>query len=597
MLIALILFAAVGRQCRAEGGAAEREQAAAAQKILYAWRKSQAKPTDRFLHVICWTPADRGFPSEFHDRLGRMLPHIREFYSKEMERHGFGKCSFNLKRRDDGQIVLIEVHGRHPANHYGKQSGGEIRHECLPALEQAGIDPDEETIAIFCNLAEWNEEELRFAHNSPYYAYGTYRHGTAWQVDSPELDTLNLSKTAPVLSDGEYGRISLGKHNSIFIGGIAHELGHALGLPHCEARPDERSRGTALMGAGNRTYGDEIRGDGRGTFLTFAHALRLASHPQFAACLETRKNKSDSSLIDLDIRADGTAIAVSGTIAGEPPIYGVVAYFDPEGHGDYNQTTATAVPDNNGRFSLRSDAFPWGKRGALHLVALHANGALDDESARAKMRYSYRIAADGACDLRSTRTRLALAPIVVALERGDAELARRLASELDDKDAAAIAAVLLDPAAPTKTPAEYQGKSSIQSLTAFRADSAAVGWARPTFNRVPEASLLLESAGDIFETGIYAHAPARYEYSLAGKWDVIQGKVGIAMGHFGSVQFEVQGDGRRLWQSPTVLADQIVPFKVDVKGVDRLELLTSPTDDGRSNDWGLWLVPRLLRSE
>ena len=89
-----------------------------------------------------------------------------------------------------------------------------------------------------------------------------------------------------MITDGEYGRISLGKHNSIFIGGMAHELGHALGLPHCRGSADEAQLGTALMGSGNRTFGDEIRGEGRGTFLSRAHALRLASHPQFSNSLQ-----------------------------------------------------------------------------------------------------------------------------------------------------------------------------------------------------------------------------------------------------------------------------------------------------------------------
>ena len=44
------------------------------------------------------------------------------------------------------------------------------------------------------------------------------------------------------MQDGEYGRISMGKHNSIFIGGVAHELGHALSLPHNKERPDEVRR-------------------------------------------------------------------------------------------------------------------------------------------------------------------------------------------------------------------------------------------------------------------------------------------------------------------------------------------------------------------
>ena len=147
-----------------------------------------------------------------------------------------------------------------------------------------------------CNLATWDEEKLRFTHKSPYYAGGSFRSGTAWQLDSPELDTQNLELKQPIIRDGQYGRISLGKHNSIFIGGIAHELGHALGLPHCKARPDEAVRGTALMGSGNRTYGDELRGDGRGSVLTLAHALRLASHPQFSGSVKGLDQPAEATI-------------------------------------------------------------------------------------------------------------------------------------------------------------------------------------------------------------------------------------------------------------------------------------------------------------
>ena len=104
----------------------------------------------------------------------------------------------------------------------------------------------------------------------------------------------------PLITDGEYGRISLGKHNSIFIGGIAHELGHALGLPHCRGSADEIQSGTALMGSGNRTYGDEIRNEGSGTFLSRAHALRLASHPQFSNSLKGFGRKGRAVFRDLE---------------------------------------------------------------------------------------------------------------------------------------------------------------------------------------------------------------------------------------------------------------------------------------------------------
>ena len=84
----------------------------------------------------------------------------------------------------------------------------------------------------------------------PYYESGDSRHGTAWQVDSPLLDSALLGVNDQHITDGQYGRISLGKYNSFFVGGVCHELGHALGLPHCkESAASRAARGTAFWAA------------------------------------------------------------------------------------------------------------------------------------------------------------------------------------------------------------------------------------------------------------------------------------------------------------------------------------------------------------
>lgn len=251
--------------------------AEAARAILDSWHADRPEPGERTLHIVAWRSQERGFAPDHRARLQRIMEDIRDFYADEMERHGFGRRTIRLAYDSGKNLIVHEVTGAGRHENYGKPDGQKIREECLPVLRAAGIDADRETILIFTNLVEWDANTLTFTHKSPYYAGGGHRSGTAWQLDSAELDTVNLDKTTPMIQDGEYGHISLGRHNSIFIGGIAHELGHALGLPHCRARNGEDPGGrTALMGSGNRTYAEERRGEGPGTFLTFAHALRLA---------------------------------------------------------------------------------------------------------------------------------------------------------------------------------------------------------------------------------------------------------------------------------------------------------------------------------
>jgi hypothetical protein len=58
-------------------------------------------------------------------------------------------------------------------------------------------------------------------------------------------------------------------------------------------------------------------------------------------------------------------------------------------------------------------------------------------------------------------------------------------------------------------------------------------------------------------------------------------------------KIEIKGDGKTLWRSKTLQAGNLAPYKVDLKGVNKIELLTHPTNDGSASDWALWLAPTL----
>lgn len=570
----------------------EAEKAAQAIKILDSWNAIAPKKETRTLHFVLWTPNDRKPPENYEARLTRMMEHIQEFYAREMKRLGFGPRTINLPYSKPGQLKIHLVHGNHPTSHYGRPSGSEIRKECLPALNKAGIDADRETIVLFCNLATWDEKKLIFKHNSPYYAGGNFQRGTAWQLDSPELDPENIPLKQPIIQDGEYGRISLGKHNSIFIGGVCHELGHALGLPHCRERPDEAIRGTALMGSGNRSYGDELRGEGKGSFLTLAHALRLASHPQFSGSTKEFNSPTSAEIKELSISAEGKAIKVSGSIDANPPVYAVVAYFDPEGGSDYNATTATAIPDTKGNFTLSCDALPAGKSGELRLIPLHVNGSTNGWMSQTKFKYPYAVSKDGTPDLSTFQIKKSLAPLIEALNAKRIDKARKISSALKNTRAAKIANILLSQ---NDAKGPISQSTQLVALTRLTPTSEKVGWGRPSYDHLPGPSRLLESGSKIFATGIYAHAPSLHEYKLNKKWSKLEGTVGLATGKSGSIRFEIKGDGKSLWKSPIIKEGQLKTFSLNIKTIMNLELITETTPDGAASDWGLWLEPTLKR--
>jgi len=130
------------------------------------------------------------------------------------------------------------------------------------------VNGEKETIVIFCNLADWDPVKRTMSHHSPYYAGGNNQGGTAWQVDSPLLDSASLGVEDQHLVDRQYGKISLGNTTAFSSVESAMNSGMPWGLPHCkESGADRITRGTSLMGGGNRTYGDDLRGDGRCSFL------------------------------------------------------------------------------------------------------------------------------------------------------------------------------------------------------------------------------------------------------------------------------------------------------------------------------------------
>jgi hypothetical protein len=54
-------------------------------------------------------------------------------------------------------------------------------------------------------------------------------------------------------------------------------------------------------------------------------------------------------------------------------------------------------------------------------------------------------------------------------------------------------------------------------------------------------------------------------------------------------------DGRELFRSKKLGADQLEPFDLDVSGVGTLSLETEDGGDGNNSDWGSWFEPELLR--
>ncbi len=110
----------------------------------------------------------------------------------------------------------------------------------------------------------------------------------------------------------------------------------------------------------------------------------------------------------------------------------------------------------------------------------------------------------------------------------------------------------------------------------------------------------LTIAGEVFAKGIGAHSYSRIEYEIGGKYDRFLSIIGVddETGDAGSVQFQVWGDGRMLYESPVMHGyEGGQSIELPIKGVRRLALSILDGGDGAGSDHGNWAMARLVTCE
>ena len=548
------------------------------------------------LRVAYFTPSDREPIPGYVERIDRCMTEVQRFYREGMIAAGYGPLTFELERDDAGRLKVFNVAGKHPMETYGRDSSGDVRDEVKAALTPRGIDIDQETIVIFQVLLRWDGDKAEEVGS--YVGGGGHLSGTAWVYDDAKLDPRKLDSKEP---GGFYGRpCSIGEFNSHYLGGIAHELGHALGLPHDAQQSADNDRGESLMSGGNHTYGNNLRGEGAGTFLTAASAMPLKTIRVVAGDLKDAHKDPNCKLRELDARFQDGKIILIGALDAEPAAYGVVAYNDPaEPEADYEAIGWIDQIDADGRFKLAIGELQPGQEYQLRLRVCHVNGG------STWFPFDYHVAESGQPDIDVFRYSVPLDQAVDAYAAGERARMEKLSRELERRfnsmptvcAKAAHLRTLLDSPAP-RSLAEVPDSSHSVSVSTLAFAEESVGWGRPLRDQVliePPGQCFLSVDGQFYREGLFAHAPARHVLDLGGRWRRFRSRLGIQDGHWGTVVFVVRGDGRELFRSDLVNAGELAEANVSVADLDRLELIVEDGGDGPGNDWGIWVEPRLER--
>jgi hypothetical protein len=555
---------------------------------------ARASDFDKHLLVVYFNPADREPIPGYRDRLDRVMTDLQDFFRTEMDRNGYGPVTFPLQRDEQGRLVVHMVQSDRSYARGEAVGWGDICGQVKEALAQRGIDMNQEYVITFQNLLFSDGDEIRGW--MPYWGTGDHMHGHACVPDHALIDPVNLLKTEPVVNDAGRKR-PLGEYAGVQLGGNAHKLGHAFGLPHnTETAEERKTLGTAVMGSGNYTYRRERTGQGLGTILTVAHARALSTHPLFTRSAKDRTVTPSCELEDVSFTPDGPRLKVSGHVKSTLPVVAVIAYLDPaKGRRDYDSRSWVAKFERDNRFEVVVSEFePGGYE--LRLRFYHSNGAYKefeyryvvDESRTAPVEYL-------------TRQDFYQKHVLPAYEAGDEAALRAGIARLEDTDdiwcrKARVLCGFLTQAdeLPVKL-ADVADNVREVWVGSIAWESATVGWGEPARNRRADSGYVLESGRDVHATGLYAHAPSRYVYRVGGQWKRLESGYGLQNWAPGTVVFVVKGDGKELFRSDVVQDWKEGHISVDIAGVDTLELIVEPTQDGTYADCSIWFSPRLTR--
>ncbi len=200
------------------------------------------QPGEHPLNIVYFLGNDNEPVADYERRLSEIMHYVQQFYAKEMTRNGFPGRSFGMQMLENGNVKFHLVRGKHPHREYAYATG---HGKCLEDIREYAA-AHANTICsdhILVIMPTFHDEEYNDLQPGGVPFYGLGRN--CFALDYAHFDLRHLGQNT------HEGRLL-----TKWLGGLAHELGHGLNLPHNEGTVSEKAAlGTPLMGAGNYTLG------------------------------------------------------------------------------------------------------------------------------------------------------------------------------------------------------------------------------------------------------------------------------------------------------------------------------------------------------
>lgn len=261
------------------------------------------------LNVVYFVPKGMQPVEQYERRLSDILFYVQKFYREEMQRNGFGEKTFGLNKNPDGTVKLLIIEGEKSAEAYPYEGGGgKVQVEIEKWFRLHPTEKTSDHILVFMPTTTGNENP----GGVPFYGLGKI----CFALDYKYFDLKYL------------GDAMLTK----WLGGMAHELGHGLNLPHnSQTVSGQKALGTSLMGAGNYTFGMKP------TFLTPASCGILNNCQVFATQKKDFYGKEpEMDIRNLHIEFKEKSIDIRGGFKLSLPCNGINIYYDNAPYGSVN---------------------------------------------------------------------------------------------------------------------------------------------------------------------------------------------------------------------------------------------------------------------
>lgn len=330
---------------------------------------------NRNLNLVYFVPNDVDTVANYQKRLSELMLWTQNWYKEQMALNGYADKTFGMfTNAGKTSVKIITIYGTKGKADYSYSSGsGNVTAE-INAYFTANPSQktSEHTLVI---LPRYEILASGTPSGGPFYGLGRW----CFALDYEEMDIANLGKTDAV-----------GNRFSVWFGGLVHELGHGLNLPHNCQKVSENNdplKGMALMWAGNGTLGKSP------TFLTAADAATLNANQIFNNDTKTYYSSATAAIkaIHAEYSSSKQAIVLSGRFTTNVKVNSILYYNDPnvnnEGTGvnrDYNAVTWESKTIGLDSFYVEmpisefqyKDGSPY----ELRLRAVHENGTISQSS-------------------------------------------------------------------------------------------------------------------------------------------------------------------------------------------------------------------------